>query len=337
MNKSFLAIILLIPLLGFSSCSLFDNDQIPECVKLSESDPNDLIYCYQPMYFGSPDWHPDGEWLATEHSDSLDTNEDGIKDTLFSGIWLVHAQTGETQPLIPFGRSPEWNPEGTHLVVEQGGRIYTVRVTSLVPAQYDTASVTLITDFNAPAFFPTWSGDGEWIAFDTNYDHEKGAYLIWSTKKDGSKLKKLSIREIGGGRQANWSRLNDRIAFNSYVTGGADGPEIFTMNADGSGAKQLTSNGDNYGPKFSTDGKKIAYIHARENTAIHVMNADGSNKKIISKEWSTGIAWSPDGRKIAFIFSNQHYVVPGNGQIWVMDADGKNKKILTNFEGELPK
>jgi Tol biopolymer transport system component len=328
--KSFLIILVLL-LLALSGCELFNNEEdIPDCVKQSQSDPSGMIYCFQPLYFGRPDWHPDGEWIAAEHSDSLDTNDDGIKDVYFSGIWLVDAHTGETQPLLPFGQTAEWNPQGTHLVVQEGGRIYTIQITSLEPARYDTASITLITDFDAPAFYPTWSEDGEWIAFDTNYNSENGGYVVWKIKKNGSEL----IR-IGGGRQPNWSRTNSRI---SNVAGGLQGSGIFTMNADGSGAKQLTSNGESFFPAFSPDGEKIAYMHGDGiNTSIHVINVDGGNKKTISKEWSTGIGWSPDGSKIAFVFSNQYEAVPGNGQLWIMDSDGKNKKQLTNFDGELPK
>ncbi|MDR9415578.1 MAG: hypothetical protein RI564_04785, partial [Gracilimonas sp.] len=102
---------------GLSSCSLFDNEQIPECLKEEQNNPSEISQCYQPVYFGSPAWHPDGEWIAAEHTDSFDTNQDGYIDSTSSGIWLVHAKTGETQPLLPFGNAPAWNPAGTHLAV----------------------------------------------------------------------------------------------------------------------------------------------------------------------------------------------------------------------------
>lgn len=313
-----------------SSCSLFTED-LPKCLKESREDPSGTIYCDQPIYFSNPAWHPDGEWIAADHVDSVDTNNDGVKDTRFSGIWLVHAETGETQPLLPFGDSPSWNPAGTHLAVHGGG-IYTVRVNSLEPAQFDTASITLLTNFDAPAFFPTWSGDGEWIAFDTNYNHENGAYLVWKVKTDGFDLTKVSINEYGGARQPDWAFSKDVITFNSYSSNKAGGPEIFAMDSDGSNQRQLTNNGDNYEPAFSPDGNKIAFYH-RKNRKSHimVMKANGSNKKKISNNWSRDPAWSPDGKQIVYMMSNQHYERPGNGQLWIMDANGNNKKQLTHF------
>lgn len=337
MKNTFYTVLALITALGFTSCSLFDNEQIPECLKKEQNNPSEISQCYQPVYFGSPAWHPEGEWIAAEHTDSFDTNQDGYIDSTSSGIWLIHAETGQTQPLLPFGDAPAWNPAGTHLAVHGGGGIYTVEVTSLEPAQFDTSSITLLTDFDAPAFFPTWSGDGEWIAFDTSYEQENGAYLVWGVKNNGSELKKVSKREVGGGRQANWSRLNDKIIFTSYVTGGAEGPEIFSMNADGSRAKQLTKSGNNYNPKFSPDGNKIAFTHRMPYEAhIVVMNADGSNKKVITNNYSREAAWSPDGEKIVYVFSNQYYEVPGNGQLWIMNTDGSNKQQLTNFTPTTP-
>jgi len=337
-NKSFLVIILLIPLLGFSSCSLFDNDQIPECLKTKDGEQSpEIVTCYNPLFFSRPDWHPAGEWIAAEHADSLDTNNDGNNDTWFNGIWLIHAETGKTQPLLPFGGAPDWNPSGTHLAVHGGGRIYTIEITSLELAQYDTASVTLLTKFNAAAYFPTWSGDGEWIAFDTNYQDAKRAYVLWKIRKDGTDLMDISIHQVGEWRFPDWSKSNSKISYGRYVTDGADGPEIFIMNSDGSGAKQLTNNGENYFPKFSPAGNKIAYEHHEGlSTSIYIMNADGSRNKTIAKDWSSDMAWHPNGTQIVYVFSNHYYNVPGNGQLWIMNADGSNKKQLTNFKSTMP-
>lgn len=336
MRKFLLALIMLIPLLGFSSCSLFDNDQIPECLKKDRKPGSEISHCDQPVFFSRPDWHPGGVWIAAEHADSLDTNHDGANDTWFNGIWLIHAETGKTQPLLPFGGAPAWNPAGTHLAVHGGGGIYTVEVTSLEPAQFDTASITLLTDFDAPAFFPTWSGDGEWIAFDTNYEDPNGTYGIVKKKYNENIMIDITKnRSQGAWRHGDWSKFTDRIVHKKYRVD--SGWDIFMVDTNGHNSAQLTSNGDNHFPKFSPDGKKIAFTHQMPyEFHVVVMNSDGSNKKVITNNHSREATWSPDGEQLVYVLLNLYETVPGNGQLWVMDSNGKNKKQLTNFVPSTP-
>ena len=94
-----------------------------------------------PYYFDYPAWHPAGTWIAVEHSESLDTNNDDIKDYRFYGIWLVHSVTGDRKPLIENFRSPSWNSDGTELAMVSGGNIYKVTVTDIDSTQYDTSSL----------------------------------------------------------------------------------------------------------------------------------------------------------------------------------------------------
>ncbi len=79
-----------------------------------------------------------------------------------------------------------------------------------------------------------------------------------------------------------------------------DRPEdnyIWTMNADGTGAKQILTTASE--PSFSPDGTKIAYYHWTD--GLFVANSDGSDPKKILGDGATGyIAWSHDGHWIAF-------------------------------------
>lgn len=336
MIKSSLKILALSCILGFTSCSLFNTDDLPECLKEARKPGPEISYCVQPVYFTRPAWHPNGEWIAAEHTDSVDTNNDGIKDTRFNGIWLVHAETGETQPLMPFGNSPDWSPDGTYLAVHGGGGIYTVEITSLEPAQFDTTSINLLTDFDAPAFFPTWSGDGEWIAFDTNYENPNGTYGIAKKNIRNGTFKNISTNlSQGAWRQPDWSKNNLGIVFKKYNI--ETGWNIFTASNNGESSKKLTKNGENHTPKFSPDGQKIVFFHRNKyKSHIVVMKADGSDKKIISNNWSSDPAWSPDGKKIVYLMSNQFHERKGNGQLWIMNANGSNKKQLTNFKPTMP-
>src|SRR4051812_23993520 len=95
-----------------------------------------------------------------------------------------------------------------------------------------------------------------------------------------------------------WSPNGKAIAF----VVGAEGalPDLWVMNADGSGARRLTSGRYADSPTWSPDSKRIAFSYASTfEMGVSVINADGSGLHEIVHNGS-GPAWSPGGRRIAF-------------------------------------
>ena len=76
--------------------------------------------------------------------------------------------------------------------------------------------------------------------------------------------------------------------------------QIYVTSLEGGGVKQLTTgDASSSAPRWSPDGKKIAYTTGSQ---VWVMDRDGDNKEQVTKI-STGAAspvWSPDGKWIAF-------------------------------------
>ncbi|HFE65437.1 MAG TPA: S9 family peptidase, partial [Caldithrix sp.] len=98
--------------------------------------------------------------------------------------------------------------------------------------------------------------------------------------------------------------------------------EIYLMNSDGSGQRQMTNNpAADFHPRWSPDGKKLLFVSTRENgTQAWVLPVDGGEAKQLT-DISTGVSnpeWTPDGKSI--IFSST--VFPECGA-----ADSCNKKI----------
>jgi TolB protein len=140
-----------------------------------------------------------------------------------------------------------------------------------------------------------------------------------------------------------------KIAFLRDLNGarGEASYELYVMNADGSGKRRLARSLGNGGlravPAWSPDGRKLVFaIQARGsarlcdradacNDEIFVINADGSGLRRLTRNAVPDghAAWSPDGRKIAYL-SWRH----GTGaDVFVMNADGSDQRSLTRKPG----
>lgn len=138
----------------------------------------------------------------------------------------------------------------------------------------------------------------------------------------------FALTSLGGFRSpaVTLGRGESYIAFVSQQDGN---PEIYAMNADGSGLRRLTDHpafdGD---PAWSPDGRRIAFRSQRDgNNEIYVMKADGTGIVRLTDHPADDLhpVWSPDGQQIAFI-SNRD----GDPGIYVMNADGSGIKRLTD-------
>lgn len=148
-------------------------------------------------------------------------------------------------------------------------------------------------------------------------------------RTDGSGMTRLTDDEVGD-RWYAWSPDGSRIAVER--SGGGVGPDLFVMNADGSGAWNVTESPGTWDGRmsWSPDGGALAYGHPNDEGGwdIHRVGMDGSPSVNLTPPadathdgWPV---WSPDGSRIAFVSLRD-----GQAEIYVMDADGSNPVNLT--------
>jgi TolB protein len=129
---------------------------------------------------------------------------------------------------------------------------------------------------------------------------------------------------------ATFPGKNGRIAF-------ILGPDVYTMNPDGSGVKQLTNLGERgaFWASWSPDGKQIVFnVFSPPNfvAEISLMNADGSNQHLVLKEDNfrdERPSFTPDGQSLLFSRCN---VQIEECAIYKVALDGRGLTQLTKYE-----
>jgi len=127
--------------------------------------------------------------------------------------------------------------------------------------------------------------------------------------------------------------FNGRIAFSSVRTDPAAKEfDIFSMNADGSDVRRLTTNpATDRQPDWSPDGRAIAYTIRKPNSTINFevarMSAAGAQHRVITMtetgQASSQPSWARNGRSILFRRSG-----PGRiSTIWQMGALGESPAL----------
>ncbi|MBN1274032.1 MAG: PD40 domain-containing protein [Candidatus Aminicenantes bacterium] len=99
----------------------------------------------------------------------------------------------------------------------------------------------------------------------------------------------------------------------------------------------LNEGGDSCRPRFSKDGKHIAYVSSAADGKgdIWIMSPDGSNKVRLTerdKTYDYFPSWSPDGLYIVFCSSAQHSH-EGDWQLWVVEVSTRKAWFLFDSPG----
>jgi len=206
------------------------------------------------------------------------------------------------------------------------------------PDGSDLKQLTNVKGYDAEA---TVSPIGDRIIFTST---RNGDIDIYSMRLDGSDVKQLT-NTLGYDGGANYSYDGKMIVwrasrpttdaevseYKEYLSRNLVKPtslEIYVANADGSNAKQVTSNGKaNFGPYFFPDGKRIVFCSNMDdpegrNFDLFIVNVDGTGlERITNYEQFDGFpmfSLNDGGKKFVFC-SNRFGLKPHQSNIFICD------------------
>lgn len=185
---------------------------------------------------------------------------------------------------------------------------------------------------------PVWAPDGRRIAFVSQRPRSQTVrrFNIYLVNPNGGAVRRLTDSRWSD--SPVWSPDGSRIAFirrfphppGNQV--GSTTPEIFVMNADGSGERRLTRNKLHESSLGWSRTGKLAFARGPglDNTfaQIFVMNPDGSGLQRLTRNrfYEAEVRWSPNGQQIAFVRASRTRL---RSAVWVMNADGSGQRRLT--------
>ena len=307
-------------------------ERLPFTITSAGADPRQLADVK--IGAGYSSWSPDGTQV-------VHTRTAGDSD---NDLWVMNADSGAAVQLTSGphdDRYPAWSPPGS-APVSPGepnltGRIAFSAGRALDVLDLDTGRIARVAEVTRRVIEPRWSPDGTRIAFvEANVVERSPEDLygeVWVVGADGSDLRQITrpLSQYRWKRSVGWSPSGAQIV---YRAGGynEEPTNIFVMNADGTGVRQLTDTHDpeTGGARWSPDGTRLLWSGRTDGEyELYLIDPDGTGRTAIFPAGDGyrdgGGFWSPDGSQIVFFRGDI-----GQSEIFRANSDGSGVTQLTD-------
>jgi Tol biopolymer transport system component len=263
-----------------------------------------------PGYDYQPDCSPDGRWIiyASYAKDAIE-------------LRLLDVQTGQSKQITSGGNvnvEPRFSPDGKQVAfvsTAYNGRFHIFAGDFSNGALGNVRRLTGETRSSLPRYYysqfdteisPTWSPDSSELVFISNRGHIYGSGGFWRMKaQPGAPAHEIHYEETTWKARPDWSPDGTRLVYSSYL--GRQWNQLWVIPASGGDAFPLTYGSfDNTAPRWSPDGKHIAFISNRSgNTSLWIQDVPGGGQHELKVK-------------------QRRYLKPvGQLRITVLDASGK--------------
>jgi eukaryotic-like serine/threonine-protein kinase len=280
-------------------------------------------------------WHPSGKWLAVADRNSSAEHE---------AIFFVSMETGEKRRLtspppdsvgdVEFAVSPD----GNRIVFSRGyvGNVQELYLLELGADLSPKAPPKRITWFNRNSGTAAWMPDGRSILFASGSSQNLTLWRMNVPPLEGASGKAEQVPFGREGAIEPAVSRQGRIAYRQFVLDsdiwrmelrrGKNGPE-----AVGLPKRLVSSTRLDHTPRYSPDGKRIAFASDRSGTdEIWVCDNDGSNAVQLTSfggPYTADPVWSADGKWIYF---------QSRGEIYRISAEGGRASQLASLGHDVP-
>lgn len=295
---------------------------------LSGENAREVVRRSPPDVFGLPAWSPDGESVACVYG-STDKLDGG---SLLAGVTTFRLSDGAerrvTEGRWTDVRQLSWLPDGSGVVLSAAEQELSPAQIWQVSAQ--TGEVRRVTNDLNTYLGASLTADGSALV---TVQTDRAPNIWVAPSGDAARVRQLTTGsgKFDGFYGLSWTP-DGRVVYASMAGGNWD---IWVMNADGTGARQLTVGARaNYGPSVSPDGRHVVFVSNRAGGAFNIwrMDSDGSNPvRLTSGRGENFPHVTPDGRWVIYATVGGH-----DSAVWKVPFDGGESVRLTSKPASWP-